>query len=178
MKNVAVSVIKVVNQELKGEKIPGIQSYHSVEFQEKEMIFWRYFNIGVGQPHRYNKLSVPSSSEIILPFHDTDKLPYSSCEPKMAKRPERQLCTLYYCRESGCSSSFEKEEDFEAHMMFGEHTVVEASTSRDAFRGMFVEKMKAMSEVRSSTSSATKLIPASPNKYMQMLQTEGWAMPV
>ena len=101
MKNAAVSVIKVVNQELKGE-IPDLQSYHSVEFQEQEMISWRNFNIGVGQPHRYNKLSVPSSSEIILPFQDIDKLPYSSCEPKKAKRQERQLCTLFYwCIEQG-----------------------------------------------------------------------------
>ena len=79
--------------------------------------------------------------------------------------------------EPGCSSSFEKKEEFEIHMSV-EHKSIETRTSMDAMKGMFVEKMKSLSGVRSSTSSNVETVSASSNKYMKMLQTEGWALPV
>ena len=39
MKDEAVSIIKVENRDLQGTKIPGIQNYHSVQFQEKKLMF-------------------------------------------------------------------------------------------------------------------------------------------
>ena len=80
--------------------------------------------------------------------------------------------------EPGCSSSFEKKEEFEIHMMSGEDKSIETRTSMDTVKGMFVEKMKSLSGVRSSTSSNVESVSASSNKYMKMLQTEGWALPV
>ena len=39
-------------------RIANISSYHSVQFKENEMIFWRYFNIGKGIVVRMSKPKV------------------------------------------------------------------------------------------------------------------------
>ena len=80
--------------------------------------------------------------------------------------------------EPGCSFSFEKKEDFEVHMLSGDHQGMERKTNMDHVKGMFVDKMKSLTEVRSSNSSTVKTIStAASNKVMEMLQADGWAIP-
>ena len=92
MKDAAVSVIKVENRDLQGIKIPGIQNYHSVQFQEKKMMFWRYYGVGNGVSHPYNNLKVGSGATIIKPFSRTDKRIYeSSNQAALNNQHQRRL---------------------------------------------------------------------------------------
>ena len=181
MRNAAVSVIKVKTQDLRRDKVIGIQSYHSVEFQEENMVFWKFYDIGEGEPHPYTNLDAMPVSEVILPFSNTDKqqIEFASCsKAKKAKQHNHQLCSLFYCMESGCTSSFERRENLETHVLFGKHTTVQAVTRMDAVKGMFVTKVKALSKVRSTASAVVHRELSSASKYMKILQTEGWALPV
>ena len=63
-------------------------------------------------------------------------------------------------------------------MLSGDHQGMEQKTNMDHVKGMFVDKMKSLSEVRSSNSSTVETIStAAPNKVMEMLQADGWAIP-
>ena len=191
LKDAAVVVIEVEIQTLEGKKIPGIQGYHSVEFHKQKMMFWRYYGIGKGISHPYNDLQVVSGATIVKPFSSTDKrnpqaitsaeTQQPSC--KKAKRNERDLCTLLFCNQPGCSSSFEKKEDYEAHMLAEVHQLTEKRTDMDMVKGLFVEKMKSLSEVRSSdhSTSVETINVNSSNKIKLMeskISTPGWAIPV
>ena len=142
MKNAAVSVIKVADIDLQGKKIPGIQDYHSVQFNEKKMIFWRYYDIGNGVSHPYNHLKIEPAATIIKGFSETCKVQHTSSNSKKTKRSNRELCALYFCMEPRCSCSFEKKEEYEFHMMSGEHRDIKLETSMDAVKGIYVEKLQ------------------------------------
>ena len=49
MRNAKISIIDINKEECSfgNIKIQDIQSYHSVKFENEEMIFWKYFEIGV-----------------------------------------------------------------------------------------------------------------------------------
>ena len=47
--NVSVVEITKHNCEITEIKIPGIQSFHSVEHDTNGMMFWRYFGMGIGK---------------------------------------------------------------------------------------------------------------------------------
>ena len=97
--------------DLQGEKIQNIQNYHSVEFKEETMIFWRYYGVGNGVSVLYNDLTVTSGATMIKPFSNTDKRS-QGIEPLPKKsRSDRELCSLLFCMEPGCSSSFETSEE-------------------------------------------------------------------
>ena len=67
---------------------------------------------------------------------------------------------------------------FEAHMLSEDHQWVERKTSIDHVKGMFVEKMKSLSDVRSSNSSTVVTLSIdSLCAVMEMLQKGGWAIP-
>ena len=185
LKNASVVVLEI--EDLKGKKIPGIQSYHSIEFKNKEMVFWRYHGIGKGIAHPYNSLKVISGATIVKPFSKTDKrcLPVFQREgeassSKKKKRNDRDLCSLIFCMHPGCSSSFEKVEEYDAHMLGENHHITEKRTDMDKVKGMFVEKMKSLSQVRSAEHFAhTETIEGpSSSKIMSLFNKTGWAIPI
>ena len=88
MKDAGASVIKVENRDLKGTKIPGIQNYHSVQFQEKKM-FWRYYGVGNGVSHPYN-LKVESGATIVKPYR-TDKRHLRTIQPSSTQPTTKKV---------------------------------------------------------------------------------------
>ena len=71
MKNAIVAVVKITSLPLTGPKIPKVNDFHSVVFEEDHMTMWRYFNIGESVTQGYNNLQVQTSIEIVNPFHKT-----------------------------------------------------------------------------------------------------------
>lgn len=58
MKNAEVSIIEINKEDcfIESVKISCIQSYHYVNFENNEMIFWKYFEIDVGKKVPYSNL--------------------------------------------------------------------------------------------------------------------------
>ena len=63
-------------------------------------------------------------------------------------------------------------------MMSGNHSGIDRVTSIDSVKGMFVDRMKSLSEARSSTesSSTVKTVATTPNDIMRIMMTKGWAI--
>ena len=136
------------------------------------MVFWRYYEIGDGISHPYNHLKIQPMAEIIKDFSETRTNELANSNPKKAKRSSREFCHRIYCMEPGCSSSFEIEKrgEYEAHMLSGNHSGIAHVTSMDSVKGMFVDKMKSLSEARSSTSSfsTVETVSSPPNDIMKI----------
>ena len=150
-----------------------------MQFEEKEMVFRRYYEVGAGVSHPYNDLQIKPAAEIIKDFSETSKQQLTSSEAKKAKRKNRDLCSLFFCMETGCSCSFENKDDYEAHILRGDHKGVQTASTMDCVKEMFVEKMKSLSDARSSmsASSSVETVSTAPNQLMKLFQTEGWAIP-
>ena len=67
--------------------------------------------------------------------------------PKSKKREDRQLCTLFFCQEVGCSVSFETLDELEEHELVGNHVFATELSNIDKVKKMFVRKMKGNLEV-------------------------------
>ena len=90
----------------------------------------------------YSNIEVNPSVKIIKPYHKTDKRENERKKSEGKKREDRQLCTLYFCQEVGCSASFESVEELEDHEVKGDHVVPTELSNMDKVKKMFVQKMK------------------------------------
>ena len=88
-----------------GDSIQKISYYHSFEFTEAGIKVWRYYGIGAGILVPYSiKWSFTSGLRIIKPFKDC--LQISSRHSQNKPRASRQLCSLLFCEEGGCTETF------------------------------------------------------------------------
>ena len=183
---VGVAEINNAEMTIAGTKIPKISTYHSIEFHSDHMRMWRYFDIGQGVKQTYNNLLIEPAIQLLLPYSKTDCriARIQSGKQKVAKkRDDRQLCTLLFCPELGCTESFEEPASLETHMLSGLHTIAKEMSSIDKVRKSFVEKMKVTSRVHLPVST-TRIECLDMNEavevstYMMFFQGQGWALPV
>ena len=68
--NVKVSVVEIDKSEcsLEQSKIPNIQLFHSVQFEDNGMKFWQCLNVGNGQFIPFSELTFHSGLEVIKCF--------------------------------------------------------------------------------------------------------------
>ena len=107
MQDTKVCVLQIDgdNTSLSGEVIRNVSYYHSIKYFEEYMLLWQYFEIGEGVKQIYPDVHFKSSYDIILPFSTTDKRGSGkTITNKLTVRPDRQLCSLFFCQEIGCSA--------------------------------------------------------------------------
>ena len=104
---------------------------------------------------------------------------------KLTVRPDRQLCSLFFCQKIGCSASFENANEFELHMVAGVHQCSKLISSMDRVKNAFETKMKWSSQFNlplskdevniadMSLEDAVKCFP-----IMGKLNELGWALPI
>ena len=137
VRNSKASVIDVDSSQssISGPNILAVNSYHSVKFNEKSMKLHRYFNIGKGNIVQYSdETKFSSSIQIKEDFHAT-----SSISGKSRKK-NNSAKTLFFCPDLACTKVFEKEIDFENHLLQGNHETAKETSATDKVRSSFVKK--------------------------------------
>ena len=184
---VAVVQIDADNICLSGETIKNVSTFHSIEFFEKYMQMWKYFDIGDGIKQPYTGVCFRSNLNVVLPFSATDKrlLSHKVKQKKSKLREDRTLCSLRFCQESGCSATFDDDEALETHMLSGCHISPKEVSTMDKVKTAFVSKMKSSSQLHLPTSTESiKLadinLHAACDLYptMSFFKEMGWALPV
>ena len=148
------------------------------------MLLWRYFEIGEGIKQAYTNVNFELSYEVILPFSETDRRGKNFVKKKTV-RPDRQLCSLFFCQEIGCSSSFESSVELEEHMLAGDHQCSKLVSSMDSVKNSYVAKMKSSSQLHMPASNvevntASITLEDAIHKFplMGKLKELGWALPI
>ena len=114
-----------------GDSIQKISYYHSFEFTEAGIKVWRYYGIGAGILVPYSiKWSFTSGLRIIKPFKYY--LQISSRHSQNKPRASRQLCSLLFCEEGGCTKTFESLAELEEHKFQGIHSIPKMTSSFDS----------------------------------------------
>ena len=152
LKNAKVCVIDIDSNKTKFTcpATKDVSLYHSVKFQETEMILRRYYGIGEGIIQKYGKCAFQSGLNVKMPFHSTEPpiMLHTSTPKQTVKRKareDRQLCTLLFCPTSGCRGTFDNKEDYDKHLLEGIHEFPKACSALDSVKKMFVSKMKSLS---------------------------------
>ena len=181
MQDTKVCVLQIDgdNTSLSGEAIRNVRYYHSLKYFEEYMLLWRYFEIGEGVKQVYINVHFKPSYNIILPFSTTDKRGSGkTITNKLTVQPDRQLCSLFFCQEIGCSASFEN-----ANKSVQQHSKLISSIDR--VKNAFITKMKSSSQLHlllsndevniadMSLENAVKCFP-----IMGKLKELGWALPI
>ena len=179
LKDAKVGIIEIEDVPLTGKKIPNISIYHSIEFHKEFMLMWRYYGIGEGLKQPYCKMQIKPSAKVLKAFSKTDKK-NNGKQKEGKKREDRQWCSLFFCHEEGCKSSFETIVEREAHEMKGLHYIPLLLTSTDKVKHMFVEKMKGNLEAHSQqlSSRATEVSSLQESDlHKKFFGQKGWALP-
>ena len=73
--NAKASVVEINKQDCETEqsKIQNIQSINPVQFEDGQMRFWQYFDVGIGQLVPYADISFHSGLEIVSPFSSSER---------------------------------------------------------------------------------------------------------
>ena len=120
MKNTRVGVVKTNKylSVLNRKTIPDISHYHSVHFHENFMGFWWYFNVGVGVIIPFSNASFSTGLQRVRKFKWASNSKITNIETSVTskKREDWSLCTLMFCSEPVCSSTFDTVEQFEKHI--------------------------------------------------------------
>lgn len=181
--NVKVSVAEIDKTEcsLEQSKIPNIQSFHSIEFEDNGMRFWQYFDVGEGQFIPYSELTFHSGLKVISAF-STAQLMVRKPTQASKKRKDREICDILFCPISGCISTFESEMDLLQHLADEEHKFTESTSGMDRVRQAYSELILASSNLHQSVSTSdVNTIPAeyvlSHCKSLSFFSQKGWAIP-
>ena len=73
-------------------------------------MLWRYYDIGQGVKQIYGKSTIKPAIELLVPYSKTDnKIARADSQKQKApkKRNDRQLFSLQFCPNVGCTQSFE-----------------------------------------------------------------------
>ena len=150
MQDTKVCVLQIDgdNTSLSGEVIRNVGYYHSIKYFEEYMLLWQYFELDEGVKQVYTNVHFKSSYAIILPLSTTGKRGSGkTINNKLTVRPDRQLFSLFFCQEIGCSASFENANEFELHILAGVHQRSKLISLMDRVKNAFVTKMKSSSQL-------------------------------
>ena len=165
------------------ETVFKISYYHSFEFTEAGIKVWRYYGIGAGILVPYSiKWSFTSGLRIIKPFKDC--LQISRRHSQNKPRASRQLCSLLFCEEGGCTKTFESLAELEEHKFQGIHSIPKMTSSFDSVKQAFAIRMLSSSTMNHSSLCSHPAISLSSTPSVggltehSVFSTKGWALPV
>ena len=176
---------------LTGAKILSFQNYHSIKFEDKGMVLWRYFDVGEGIRIPYSGVTFQSGAILKKPFSKTQQFEKTNTSKKGKERLDRKLYNLFYCHELDCCEVFHDKKIYENHLIKGIHNFIGKSvivSSEDKVQKTFAARMKLISLPKSLgvcsidtinvKESVTMTEICERNHLMQVFQNPGWAIPV
>ena len=161
-----------------GDSLPRISSYHSFEFSEEGMKVWWYYGIGVGIYHPYStNWSFTSGLTVIKPFKSCQEKPEIVIQTKL--RADRQLCSLFFCGDGGCTETFATFKELEDHVLQGLYTVPKSTSSFDKVKQSFASRMLSSTASHSFiTSSPLPTSSLNETSNLDQFLKKGWALPI
>jgi hypothetical protein len=119
-------------------KIEGITKYHSVQFDKNSIIFWQYFDIGIGKSKKLTNSGCTLYTTVIQPFTDA-KITNRQFLTKSTLSP-----TIFFCSNDSCFASFDNEEQLMVHEQNGEHFYNDESSlsTMDRARHVYIDHLK------------------------------------
>ena len=133
---------------LTGAKILSFQNYHSIKFEDKEMILWRYFDVGEGIRIPYSGVTFQSGAILKKPFSKIQQFEKTNTSKKGKERFDRKLNNLFYCHEIHCCEAFHDKKIYENHLIKDIHNFIGKSvivSSEDKVQKTFTARMKLIS---------------------------------
>ena len=106
-----------------------------------------------------------------------------STQQKMGRVEKIENYELFFCQESGCKDVFEKKENYDAHLLEGNHTIIKLNGAMDNVRHSFISKMKGKAESHQVYSTEAQLTTISMDAackqvpLMTLFCEPGWALP-
>ena len=181
MKNTKVGVVEIDSSKslLQGKTTRDISQFHSVEFLDDGMRFWRYFDVGEGVFHSYTDLLFKSGVEISIPYvwcsKDGSVVPERALSTK--RRKNRSLCSILFCSEPLCSDTFDTTEQLESHMLENKHSFSKINTAMDNVKSTFITKMKSSAANNLPMSSTCTISSLQSNcPLFDIFNREGWVL--
>ena len=181
MKNTKVGVVEIDSSKsfLQGKIICDISQFHSVEFLDDGMRFWRYFDVGEGVFHPYTNVLFKSAVEISIPYvwcsKDGSVVPERPLSTK--RRVNRSLRSILFCSEPLCSDTFDTTEQLENHMLENNHSFSKTNTAMDNVKSTFITKMKSSAVNNLPMSSTCRISSMQSNcPLFDIFNREGWAL--
>ena len=182
--NAKVGVIEIDRSktEFLAQDVPGIMQYHSFEFNDNHIKFWRYFDVGEGVAIPYSKKVIFVSGAVVIK-------PFSSTSSNMAipqnnkKRISREISHLIFCTESDtCHATFDTVEKYNIHLEQGCNNV-NIDTSMDKIRSKIFKHMKTSSmtalpsnEVATLDTNMSVHEASTRCLFFKELNQQGWAL--
>ena len=153
--NVKVSAVEIDKSEcsLEQSKIPNIESFHSVQFEDNCMKFWQYFNVSNGQFIPYSELTFHSGLKVISAFSTMESV-IEKPKQMSKKRKDHEICNIQFCPISGCISTFESEMELLEHLADEEHKFNESTSGMDRVRQAYLELILASFSLHQSVSTS------------------------
>ena len=141
---------------------------------------------------KYSDSDFQSGLLVKIPFHFSDFIPMITVTPQSTSTPkltaqkvweDQQLCVLYFCPENGCKCSFDEQQDYEVHILEGNHQIITERGAMDTVKKAFISKMKAISTPAINSSDAhiadiDLTFACTEVPLMSIFSTPGWALPV
>ena len=116
----------------------NVSAFHSILYEEEGMQVGRYYAVGEVIVKDYSHLE--SGLNIKMLFHSTATIPITSIPKSSEKiREDRKLCTLYFCPTIGWKGAFEKKQDYDVHVLHGNHKIVKECGAMDMVRKSFIK---------------------------------------
>ena len=119
-------------------KIEGITKYHSIEFNNKSIIFWQYFRIGDGKLRKVAPCKCTLHARVIQTFSDNQ-----NAHKEYLMRNTLSSVVLF-CSVDLCSASFDNEEELIVHEQNGEHFYNDhcSLSTMDRARYLYIDHLK------------------------------------
>jgi hypothetical protein len=176
IKNAKVSVISIHSTKVEGiPKIKQLSQYHSVEFHDDEMTFYRYYSIGKGKTISLVDISFDANIHIQAPFSDYSN---SDLNPNKKKQLNEQIL---FCSNSNCTLTFALQHDLDSHLLLENHEIQDSKSSKDQIRSVFVQQLKQRPTTHSILmQSSSSLLGTSDYSHTCSTWTSerGWALPI
>ena len=105
-------------------KIPSFQNDHSIKFEDKGMVLWRYFDVGEGIKIPYSGVTFQSGAILKKPFSKMQQFEKTNTSKKGKEKLDRKFNNLFYCHELGCCEVFHDKKSYENHLIKDIHSFI------------------------------------------------------
>ena len=180
-KNAKVTVTEIDKSRcnISYRKIPNIQSFHSVSFNNNGLNFWQYYNCGTGKFFLYQSLEFTSGLNVTSEI-TTVALQQADSFLTSKKRMDRTLCNIFFCPQLGCTNSFTNQDELNHHILSNnDHFHDPGITSMDSVKVHYAKLLHPSSHTITNQqlpSSSTTQSTIECNVHNQ-LNKFGWELP-
>lgn len=124
----SVNTINETNKSLKIKDIPNISTYHNFNYEKNGVRVWKAYGIGPGKLIKYQDIYVTHQSCTEICTLDGEHFQFQANDMREVKKntqlkdEEDTEQLLFHCLEPSCTRSFKSFNEYDLHMVVGNHT--------------------------------------------------------